>query len=1061
MQGNIGMITMRTLWLCLGLMFLVQFAFAQDGEQYKMTINNGSSFTNDPEGRVDLQVAYPKNVKEMMLSTKPSFKDGTWQVARNTFKWVFEGEKGFKVLFVKFRLTDGSETRPVEAKIQWDVTPPTDCSIVIDGGKTVTNSLRGTVTLEVSATEAEKMQISNTREFKATDPWEPYKRDSKTWVLPNSDGKKTVYAQFKDLAGNISEPVSAEIMLDRTPPEQTKVLLDNGAEFTNKYRVALNMNAVGASKMFISTLSEWVPYQETYEIELPEVDGRAYVEVQFMDDAGNRSNKISDDIWVDTKPPEDCRVVVDNGNRYAKSPVANINVSAIGATEMMLSNDASFAGATWRKYEIVIPNWVFTPEGDGQKMVYVKFKDKAGNATQSHLGVIMVDNTPPSNITMKVEGNSSTNRMDGTVDLIMKAEDAHYMMLCNDESFQGSRWEVYSEIKKNWSLGRNDEDGEKKVYAKFRDKAGNVSEVYSAGIKLDRTGPMDCKIEIVGAPKLVKNVNIELSLFARSATQMMISDNASFKDASWVPYATTYKWQLEDLEGERFIYAKFKDATENESIIKDDKGKIKSNYISTSVILDQQPPRECSVDINKSDTITNDPDKKVVLRVRSKDAKYMIISNREDFQGARWDGYNDKNITWKLEGEDGRKRVYVKFKDEAGNETEAYNASIELDRKPPSQGKVTIVTPEGTGNAISKFQTVKLQLSADGANEMQISNSYSFKDAKWLPYKTETEHTLIDDDGLKTVFVRFKDKVGNVSAIAYDKIGLDRSAPRNGYVEINDKAKYCTDINAYVTLKLYAKDAKEMMIANNKDFTDAEWQKYELFVYRWSLEGEDGPKTIYAKFRDDAQNETPPVNASIILDRQEPINVDVNINDKAVCTNSPNNRVRLKIQAQGAKEMMISNQKFFNPSLRWEPFSGTNNDDAIPVMLKEWRLEGQNGIKTVYIKFRDESGNESTITSASILLDTQAPVSGTVKINNGKTMTNDSKVLLSFTAKGADRMWISNDPKFVEGEWLPFDSVKEWSLIYGVGRRSVYVKFKDDCGNEVQSINASITVAYE
>jgi len=59
------------------------------------------------------------------------------------------------------------------------------------------------------------MRFSN-EDFVWTD-WESYS-SSKSWTLRSGDGRKTVYAEFKDPAGNVSKTYSDSIILHRTPP---------------------------------------------------------------------------------------------------------------------------------------------------------------------------------------------------------------------------------------------------------------------------------------------------------------------------------------------------------------------------------------------------------------------------------------------------------------------------------------------------------------------------------------------------------------------------------------------------------------------------------------------------------------------------------------------------------------------------------------------------------------------------------------------------------------------------------------------------------------------------
>jgi Bacterial Ig domain len=81
------------------------------------------------------------------------------------------------------------------------------------------------------------MRICNDDAFDAV-PWESF-ATSVGWSLPAGDGQKTVYAQFMDTAGNISNTCSANIFLDTaspvvniTTPQPSSVLYGSSADIT-------------------------------------------------------------------------------------------------------------------------------------------------------------------------------------------------------------------------------------------------------------------------------------------------------------------------------------------------------------------------------------------------------------------------------------------------------------------------------------------------------------------------------------------------------------------------------------------------------------------------------------------------------------------------------------------------------------------------------------------------------------------------------------------------------------------------------------------------------------
>ncbi len=90
-----------------------------------------------------------------------------------------------------------------------DTTPPTNISISIAAGATTATSTA--VALTLAATGASHIMISNVADFSGSS-WETYAA-SKAWTLTSGDGVKTVYAKFKDAAGNISTAISDTITL--------------------------------------------------------------------------------------------------------------------------------------------------------------------------------------------------------------------------------------------------------------------------------------------------------------------------------------------------------------------------------------------------------------------------------------------------------------------------------------------------------------------------------------------------------------------------------------------------------------------------------------------------------------------------------------------------------------------------------------------------------------------------------------------------------------------------------------------------------------------------------
>lgn len=1011
-----------------------------------LEIGDGTTITNNADKKVTLRLG-ARGATQMQISNNPSFAGARWEpFALKKDNWILAGEDGIKNVYAKFRNDNGNVSETVVATVELDRSPPIGGELFLDGGQRYSNDKTRRVKISVNATDATQVRLSPRPDF-AGSSWQPYREDIGEVRLPGLDGEKVVYAKFRDQAGNETEPVEASIIIDTKPPENPKITIDNGEEYAKSRKVKLRLYAEGADLMQIRGMDDWVPYQEEMEWELPEGDGEKVIVARFADKAGNTSAVVHDNIKIDSQAPMFGKITINGGARYTNRFDNNkLQIIGMGATQMLISNNPGFGGATWRSFSNLVPNWALDSD-DGKKTVYIKFKDAAGNQSPVFETSITLDSTPPQNPVLKIDSDqaeydeevdaivlSDANKV---VDLLLGAEGAKYMMIANTGSFYGASWEVYTPKKEGWELS-GETDGERFVFAKFRDRSGNESGVASIRILVDTQAPVDTKLAIDNNAPYVTNKEkkVILSLFARGASQMQISNDPTFGSSDWEPYNISKEWVLDGEDGIKNVWVRYKDNAENTSA-----------PIADDVILDRQPPQNPSIIVNRGEEKTNHPNKLVVVKVRADEAKFLRLSTDPTFNNARWAAYTEQNTIYQLPGQDGEKQVYVQFKDEAGNLTEPVADDIILDRTPPITGDVVI--DDGSQLTNNTDNLVKLNLSAKGAAEMIISNDFYFNEAEWETYATEKKWRLVGGDGLKTVYVRFRDEVGNVSKVAYASIGVDQTAPKQGRVMVNKGGRYVTDLNGYVTLKLYARDAKQMVVAQNENFTGANWQPYEQYIQNYLLEGEDGPKNLYVKFRDDAGNITQPLIVNLVLDRQEPYNEKIELNNGEKYTNTTDNRVTLNIRAADAKEMIISNSPGFNYPAKWQPYQ--EGDIS-------WLLFGNNGEKRVYAKFRDEAGNESGVATDEIILDTEPPIPRRLLINGKNTTTSAERVTLTIQATGASQMMISNDPKFEGALWEPYAESKSWDVTPGEGLKMVYVKFKDEANNISEYKWAEITL---
>jgi hypothetical protein len=131
-------------------------------------------------------------------------------------------------------------------------------------------------------------------------------------------------------------------------------------------------------------------------------------------------------------------------------------------------------------------------------------------------------------------------------------------------------------------------------------------------------------------------------------------------------------------------------------------------------------------------------------------------------------------IAWTLSAGDGTKTVYAQWRDSAGNWSTPISDTIDLDATAPT-GTVTINggDPETTTAAVTLTLTTD-DGTGSGTTQVLISNSSDFTGVAPIAYAASIPWNLTGGNGPKTVYVKFIDAAGNVSAApATDGITLN------------------------------------------------------------------------------------------------------------------------------------------------------------------------------------------------------------------------------------------------------------------------------------------------
>ncbi|MBN2147761.1 MAG: hypothetical protein JW726_10250 [Anaerolineales bacterium] len=224
-------------------------------------------------------------------------------------------------------------------------------------------------------------------------------------------------------------------------------------------------------------------------------------------------------VWEITRTTlNDYSITVNDGALFTNQSAVTLTLTAPpGTTQMLLSNDGGFGGATWEAFADTKP-WAITSYGEYviPRTVYAKFMSSGGQISGQYQDDIILDQTAPTGGIEILAGGSATapgayaarsggagphvslgagrlasmiylplvskNLRPGvrSVVLDLSAHDdlsgVDKMLVSNDANFAGAEWQDYA-VRLDWLVS---DRGTTTVYVQYGDRAGNLSEVYSA-----------------------------------------------------------------------------------------------------------------------------------------------------------------------------------------------------------------------------------------------------------------------------------------------------------------------------------------------------------------------------------------------------------------------------------------------------------------------------------------------------------------------------------------------------------------------------------------------------
>jgi len=522
-----------------------------------------------------------------------------------------------------------------------------------------------------------------------------------------------------------------------------------------------------------------------------------------------------------------------------------------------------------------------------------------------------------------------------TVTLTLSAASANGPVTQMQFSKDGTTWlavEPFASTKVLTLLAGN---GLKRVYVRYLDAAGKLSEIISAPITLDTVRPSGTMVINGGAP-LTGNSIVNLTLSATDAngvTSMQFS-NDGINYFSPVPYDTAVSLNVLPGDGVRTMLARFIDAAGNTS-----------EPVSASTTLDTTKPTGTIA--FSTPNPSNLPYGVMTLSAADASGVTQMQFSRDGINYLAFEPYATTKSMTLLPAGDGVKTIYVRFKDAAGNVSDPLSASITVETIKPT-GTIAFTTPDPSNlpygvmtlSAADASGVTQMQFSRDGVNYLAFE-----------PYATTKSMTLLPaGDGVKTVYVRFKDAAGNISDPVSASITVITTKPTGTIAFTTPNPSNlpyavmtlsATSANGQVTQMRFSRDGVNYLA----------FEPYATTKSMTLLPAGEGVKTVYVRFRDVIGNVSDPISASITVDTTQPTGTI------AFSTPNPTTSATGTLELTATDASGVTQMQFSTNGVNYLPFEpfGATRDVALAL-----------GVNNISVRFKDAAGNVSTAVSATI-----------------------------------------------------------------------------------------------
>jgi PKD repeat protein len=470
-----------------------------------------------------------------------------------------------------------------------DLQPPLAAFTINDGA---INTSDPNVTLRFTVTDTSGVSVFRASHDGVTyTNWLSY-TSTYSWTLAPGLGEKTVVAQFQDIVGHESQPVTATItVVDTTPPSVTLDALPP-YQTTSAFVVAWSgfdmQSTVESFDVQVrdggDAWTDWLTSTTALSASFNGLDGHLYAfQARARDTFGNLS-EFTPSAWtrVDTARPAGA-IAINGGAHDTISPTVTLMLLANGADEMAFSN----AGLIFGAYEPFAEQRPYQlPPGDSLKTVFVRYRDRAGN-TADFSDTINLNTMLPGDVGLTIDDDAAVTEQITTTLTLKAPPGTHEMMISNSSRFVAAEWEPYA-ITRTWLLAYHPFVAVYQVYARFRGVDGSIGPRYDDLITLHLIEPPPPIDSMPPSGSVIINAGAEATEVPTVTLDVLAADNpgglgvkwmyfrewkydpvivqwVTVRSSGWLPYSETSStpWLLASGTGVKYVGAWFADGANN------------------------------------------------------------------------------------------------------------------------------------------------------------------------------------------------------------------------------------------------------------------------------------------------------------------------------------------------------------------------------------------------------------------------------------------------------------------------------------------------------------------